>query len=139
MTTNDPLLPIRLDPKHLRGEDLPPMAMWPAEMLPRPIKSNRNLVWYSGKDLICCVYECDDGAVDFVDLPYDEHVYLLQGQATLISENGETSVYAAGDAFVAPKGWTGTWEMSGGYRELICFAAPSLLAAARKWWPPAER
>lgn len=135
MTSHDPSHPIHLSPRHLQGEDIPPMDMWPAEMMPRPIDSNRNLVWYAGTDLICCVYESDDGSVSFTDLPYDEHVHLLQGQAVLTSADGERVVYNAGDVFIAPKGWTGVWEMSGGYRELICFHTKSLLAAAAVWWP----
>jgi EutQ-like cupin domain len=73
--------------------------------------------------------------ISFTDLPYDEHVYVLNGQAVLTSDDGRTDVFTKGDAFVAPKGWTGTWEMRGGYRELICFETRSINDTAKKWWP----
>ena len=133
--TDAALHPVTLRPEHLRGEQLPPFPLWPAAMLPRPMDSHRKLTWYAGKDLTCMVYESDDGTVDFTDLPYDEHVYLLHGQAILTSADGAVHVYDAGDAGDAPKGWTGTWEMRDGYRELICFETRAILTAAKEWWP----
>ena len=130
MTTIHPV-PAKRD--HIEGKDLRPMPMWPAEMMPRPIATNRNAVWYAGEDLTTCVYESDDGSVAFTDLPYDEHVHILNGKAVLTSVDGRVDTYGPGDWFVAPKGWSGTWEMTGGYRELIVFHTASLLAAAKRW------
>jgi len=125
--------PVAAKRDHIEGKDLPPMPMWPEEMMPRPIASNRNVVWYAGEDIITCVYEADDGTVAFTDLPYDEHVHILNGEAVLTSVDGRVDTYGTGDWFVAPKGWSGSWEMRGGYRELIVFHTASLLAAAKKW------
>lgn len=127
--------PVAVKREHLEGQNLPPMAVWPAEMMPRPMTSNRNKVWYAGKDLMAMVYESDDGSVAFTDLPYDEHVQILNGKAVLTSEDGRVDVFEKGDIFVAPKGWTGTWEMLDGYRELICFHTASIQEAAKVWWP----
>jgi hypothetical protein len=43
---------------------------------------------------------------------YAEHefCYLLLGRVRLVSDNGETSEYQVGDAFVIPAGFSGTWE-----------------------------
>jgi uncharacterized cupin superfamily protein len=125
--------PVAARRDQLEGRDLPPMPMWPAEMMPRPIASNRNAVWYAGEDLISCFYESDDGVVAFTDLPYDEHVHILNGRAVLTSVGGRVDTYGPGDWFVAPKGWSGTWEMTDGYRELIVFHTASLVKAAQEW------
>jgi uncharacterized cupin superfamily protein len=37
----------------------------------------------------------------------------------LTSSEGERQSYEAGDAFLVPVGWTGTWEMPARFRELI--------------------
>jgi uncharacterized cupin superfamily protein len=127
--------PVAVRRTHLDGENLPEIPLWPSEMMPRPVASNRNKVWYAGEDLICMVYEADDGVVAFADLPYDEQVQILNGRAVLTSADGRTDVFEQGDVFVAPKGWTGTWEMLDGYRELISFHTRSLREAAAVWWP----
>jgi uncharacterized cupin superfamily protein len=51
--------------------------------------------------------------------PYDEYVRVLQGSVVLTSSEGERQSYEAGDAFLVPVGWTGTWEMPTRFRELI--------------------
>ena len=127
--------PVVLKRDHHEGREMRPAPPWPATMLPRPMRSHRTVVWYTGEELTCMVYDSDDGVISFTDLPYDEHVYVLNGQAVLTSDDGRTDVFTKGDAFVAPKGWTGTWEMRGGYRELICFETRSISDAAKKWWP----
>ncbi|MFI7008823.1 cupin domain-containing protein [Streptomyces sp. NPDC050145] len=133
--TDTALQPVALRRDHQQGSNLPPLPLWPAEMLPRPMKSHRNVAWFVGDELTCAVYDSDDGTVSFSDLPYDEHVYVLHGRALLTSVDGQQHVYRAGDAFAVPRGWTGTWTMTSGYRELICIATPSLLTASKKWWP----
>lgn len=135
MTDNQVLHPVPLPRNYREGEDIPSMSPWPAEMLPHPMASHGTAVWYAGPDLSCMVYESEDGTVAFQDLPYDEHVVLLQGKAVLTSEDGTVNEYVAGDVFLAPRGWTGTWEMSGGYREMICFGTRAINAAAKHWWP----
>ena len=128
-----PAHPVAPKSEVLAGKDLPPMPLWPAEMMPHPIESNRNVVWYAGEQITTMVYEADDGTVAFTDLPYDEHVHILNGTAVLTSTDGRVDTYGRGDWFVVPKGWCGTWEMTGGYRELIVFHTASLLAAAEAW------
>ena len=73
--------PASPDPDQLAGENLPAMPMWPEEMMPRPLASNRNAVWFAGTQLTTMIYEADDGVVEFDDLPYDEHVHIINGQA----------------------------------------------------------
>jgi len=44
---------------------------------------------------------------------------VLEGSVVLTSSQGERQSYEAGDAFLVPVGWTGTWEMPTRFRELI--------------------
>ena len=55
---------------------------------------------------------------------------VLQGELRLQETgNPQTSVYPAGSMLVVPKGFTGTWEMVGDYRELIVIEKQAYLAS----------
>jgi uncharacterized cupin superfamily protein len=43
---------------------------------------------------------------------YTEHefCYLLEGRVRLTADDGSALEFRAGDAFVVPAGWSGTWE-----------------------------
>jgi uncharacterized cupin superfamily protein len=128
------LQPVRLPPAFLQGEGLAPLAPWPQHMQLRPIASHRLVQWYAGEKISSMIYDADDGLLEFIDLPYDEQVTVLNGEAVLTSQDGERHVFVKGDVFVAPKGWTGTWELRDGYRELITFETGSLAYAMQKWF-----
>jgi uncharacterized cupin superfamily protein len=128
------LQPVSLDKAHAAGRDLEDLVSWPAPMMLRPVATHRIKQWYAGEKLSSMVYDADDGLLQFVDLPYDEQVTVLNGSAILTSADGQRHEFHVGDTFVAPKGWTGTWELKGGYRELITFETQSLNYAMEKWF-----
>lgn len=129
------LQPVRMNPAYAAGQDLETFpGPWPSSMLVEPIKSHRYKTWYQGEKLTVMVYEADNGKLRFSNLPYDEHVHLLHGRAILTSQDGTRHEFSAGDDFVAPKGWTGTWELRDGYRELITFETQSLDYAMKAWF-----
>jgi uncharacterized cupin superfamily protein len=128
------LQPVRMKHAYALGKELDPLRPWPDTMLIKPIKTHRFTTWYTGEKLTVGVYDADDGKIQFTDLPYDEHVHLLHGTAILTSQDGTRHVFKAGDDFVAPKGWTGTWELKDGYRELITFETQSLAYAMKAWF-----
>ena len=76
-------------------------------------------------ELVVEVYEAAPGKFQIV-APYDEFIHILDGELILVAEDGERFEYKAGNWVMLPKGWTGTWENRGNYRELI--------AAERKSW-----
>lgn len=133
-TAKNSLQPVRMNPAYGKGKELEPLAPWPNAMLVKPINSHRYKTWYRGEKITVMVYDADDGKIQFTDLPYDEHVHLLHGTAILTSQDGTRHVFKAGDDFVAPKGWTGTWELKDGYRELITFETQSLDYAMKTWF-----
>ncbi len=51
--------------------------------------------------------------------PYDQFVLVLSGKSILTDTAGKAQIFTAGDLFVVPRGFTGTWEEIGVYRELI--------------------
>lgn len=126
------LHPIQLNAMHENGEALDPMDPWPPEMMLRPIKSHRQKIWYAGPMLTAMIYEADDGVLTFTDIAYDQHVRILAGQAILTSADGQRHVYAAGDSFIVPKGWSGSWELRDGCREAIIFDTVSLHRAMER-------
>ncbi len=128
------LHPVTLDKSFTKGEGLDDLVPWPAHMLLRPLVSHRLKQWYAGEKLSSMVYEADDGMLQFTDLPYDEQCTVLRGRAILTSQDGRRDVYEVGDTFIAPKGWTGTWEFQEGYRESITFETQSLNYAMEAWF-----
>ncbi len=81
---------------------------------------------FSGEELSVVIFESTPAKTDHTEsaFPLDEFVYVLSGKLILTDIDGEVHEYAVGDALIVPKGWRGTWEMQGNYRELVVIAAP---------------
>ena len=75
---------------------------------------------FSGEDLRVVVVESTPAKTDHRNRPleYDEFVLVLNGRLVLTEQNGRIQEFTPGDALVVPKGYTGTWEQQGTYREL---------------------
>jgi uncharacterized cupin superfamily protein len=59
--------------------------------------------FYSG------MWTCTPGSWNFTNVG-EEFCYLISGKVKLIPDEGQVSVFGAGEAFVIPHGWKGTWE-----------------------------
>lgn len=57
---------------------------------------------------------------------YTEHEFchLLEGLIVIVSASGERSQFAAGDSFVIPSGFSGTWEVLENCRKLYVIYQP---------------
>jgi hypothetical protein len=65
------------------------------------------------------VWEAGDGAWHVAYAAHEEEFcVLLEGRVTLTATSGECVQLAAGDAFVVPGGFEGTWENHGRVRKL---------------------
>lgn len=53
---------------------------------------------------------CEPYTDEIVDYAYDEFMYLIEGTVELIYPDGSTDSFGPGQAFVLPKGFTGTWK-----------------------------
>jgi uncharacterized cupin superfamily protein len=57
---------------------------------------------------------------------YTEHetCHLLEGEIVLRGDDGSVATYRAGDSFVVPAGFTGTWEVTRPARKLYAIYQP---------------
>ena len=97
-------------------ERIPP---WPDELVLSGTNQHWQKVLHEG-EFVVALYEAMPAVIDISEpYPYDEYVRVLEGSVVLTSSLGERQSYEAGDAFLVPVGWTGTWEMPTRFRELI--------------------
>ena len=61
--------------------------------------------------------------------PYDQYVEVLKGELILTDAEGSSATFEKGDRFVLRKGFTGTWQMTEDYRELLIVGTEQLNAA----------
>ena len=113
-------------------ESLPP---WPDEMVLSGTNEHWQTMLHKG-EFVIALYEAMPATIDVaIPYTYDEYVLVLEGSVVLVSTEGVRQEYQTGDQFLVPQGWTGTWEMSNRFRELIIVeteqweASESLLAA----------
>ena len=113
--------PVRMNPDKLAGVDLSAGEPFLApENLLEGSHRPRGDFLYSGKELIVEVFEDDPGTHAIADpFPVDEFVMVLSGKLILTDADGQAQAFVAGDSLMVPKGFTGTWQMLGNYRELI--------------------
>jgi hypothetical protein len=66
------------------------------------------------------------GAVGAWRVNYAEHetCHLLEGEVVLRGDDGSVATYRAGDSFVVPAGFTGTWEVTVPARKLYAIYQP---------------
>ena len=112
--------PVRLSSGALSGFELEP-ADWPEER-----KNIRARHLFFGQELAVSVFESspkEGGEMSSTNLtrnfPYDQFVLVLSGKAVLTDEEGMAQTFVQGDTFVIPKGFSGTWEEVGVFRELV--------------------
>ncbi len=82
---------------------------------------------FTGKELSVSVFESTPKELGTTghsknrvrNYPYDQFVLVLSGKSVLTDEAGIAQTFNAGDLFVVPRGFSGTWEEFGVYRELI--------------------
>ena len=112
---------VKLDPAKLAGINLPDeeQFMPPEDVLDGNHRPRGEVLHY-GEQLITEVYE-DDPATLLFDEPYtyDEFILVLSGKLVLTGTGGEPQEFVQGESLVIPKGFTGTFQMVGNYRELI--------------------
>ncbi|MBB3232102.1 cupin domain-containing protein [Halomonas stenophila] len=76
-----------------------------------PEQSLQNMYASAAKDLLSGTWSSEVGkwSVDYSQR--HEFCYLIKGHIVLADEDGEESTFKAGDAFVIPVGFKGSWEV----------------------------
>ena len=57
------------------------------------------------------VWEAGMGKSVLKNFPFTEYVLMISGRVVVTEENGTSNTFEAGDTFVIPKGWSGTWDI----------------------------
>ncbi|MCG7521889.1 cupin domain-containing protein [Ruegeria sp. Ofav3-42] len=55
-------------------------------------------------------WKCEPYTDEIVDYEYDEFMYMISGTVELIYSDGTSDSFGPGQAFLLPKGFTGTWK-----------------------------
>jgi uncharacterized cupin superfamily protein len=113
------LSPVRLDREKLAGLGLEEYPAMSAEGVIEGGTRQRGEVFFVGDELAVGLWEADASILAVTKpLDYDEFVTVLSGKLILTDEQGTAEEYVAGESVVIPKGFTGTWQMLGNFREI---------------------
>jgi len=77
-----------------------------------PKESVENLFTNSKENFFCGVWASTEGSWN-LNYTEDEFCYLISGRAVLTDVEGHEEILSAGDAFVIPAGYQGTWQTIG--------------------------
>jgi hypothetical protein len=111
--------PVRLDNEKLAGVGLEEYPAMSAEEVLEGGSGQRGDVFFVGEELAVGVWEADASTLAISEpLPYDEFVTVLSGKLILTDKQGTATEYSTGESVVLPKGFSGTWQMLGNYREI---------------------
>ncbi len=71
----------------------------------------KRLFW--GHELGVFVVGTETWTNNIKNYPFDEFVYMFNGEAIVKPANGTSQIFYSGDYFFAPKGFNGEWEIKG--------------------------
>jgi len=112
--------PVRLDAEKLAGLGLEEFEPFPKEIVLSGHSKHSYHTFFSGEEVVVEVYEAEPAKLKIDEpWPYDEFIYVLSGKLVLTDATGEVTQFVAGQSLVVPKGFLGTWEMQGNFRELV--------------------
>ncbi len=114
--------PIRIPPSMLAGQGLGEFGAWPDEMvLEGESASDHSLSEVFSGEIVVGVYESAPIKLAITSpWPFDELVVVLGGELRLVPSGAtEPMIFPAGAFALVPRGYTGTWEMRGEYREVF--------------------
>ena len=112
--------PVRLDAEKLAGLGLEEFEPFPKEIVLSGRSKHSYHTFFSGGEVVVEVYEAEPAKLKIDEpWPYDEFICVLSGKLVLTDARGEVTQFVAGQSLVVPKGFIGTWEMQGNFRELV--------------------
>jgi uncharacterized cupin superfamily protein len=118
-----------LHPEKLRELKLDSIPPWPPETVLKGTNQHWQKELHRG-EVAVTIYESMPALLDVSDpFPYDEYVFVLEGEVTLTHIDGSKQTHREGDSFLVPKGWRGTWDMPVKYREMIVVETKAWVAS----------
>ena len=119
---------IPLYPEDVKKESLAEIPPFPEYERAGP-QSNWMTVLHSG-EVTVAVYESTPVLIEIKEpFPYDEYVHVLEGEVTLTDLDGNENTFKAGENFLVPKGFLGTWNMTTHYREMVVVETNAMMKA----------
>ena len=119
---------IPLYPEAVKKESLAQIPPFPEDERAGP-QSNWMTVLHSG-EVTVAVYESTPVLIEIKEpFPYDEYVHVLEGEVTLTDLDGNENTFKAGENFLVPKGFLGTWNMTTHYREMVVVETNAMMKA----------
>ena len=119
---------IPLYPEDVKKESLAEIPPFPEDERAGP-QSNWMTVLHSG-EVTVAVYESTPVLIEIKEpFPYDEYVHVLEGEVTLTDLDGNENTFKAGENFLVPKGFLGTWNMTTHYREMVVVETNAMMKA----------
>ena len=119
---------IPLYPEAVKKESLAEIPPFPEDERAGP-QSNWMTVLHSG-EVTVAVYESTPVLIEIKEpFPYDEYVHVLEGEVTLTDLDGNENTFKAGENFLVPKGFLGTWNMTTHYRERVVVETNAMMKA----------
>ena len=104
-----------------------------------PIATTENIYTNAAETFFSGVWSSNEGKWR-ISYGEDEFCVLLSGRVALTDAAGETQTFAAGDAFVIPAGFEGTWETLEPVRKLYAICdGPNAASLASPATPLPER
>ncbi len=76
-----------------------------------PTPSDYNYFTNDTEQLHVGVWECTPGTLRLDSHPVDEYCFIISGSVVITDENRHAETFKAGECFVIPKGFKGTWHM----------------------------
>jgi uncharacterized cupin superfamily protein len=64
-------------------------------------------------------WESEPGVLKAANYPMDELIVVLEGHLVTTDADGTRREFRAGDTFVLPKGWAGTWDMKTRFKKML--------------------
>ena len=103
----------------LQQAELDSLPPWPEGVVITGANAHGQKVLHEGQ-LVSVLYGAEAALLEVgAPFPYDEYVFVVEGEVILTSKGGSPKTFGVGDSFLVPKGWMGTWDMPVKYREKI--------------------
>jgi len=80
----------------------------------------------SSEQMLSGIWECTKGKWSADYASKNEFCHILSGKVVLTDAEGDSSTFSAGDSFVIPAGFSGTWEVLEPVRKLYVILTPKV-------------
>ena len=121
------IVPLHLEA--MKKEALDSIPPFPEDELLRGEQENWTKIIYQG-EVVVALYESTPARIAVnKPFPYDEFVTVLEGELILTHIDGKKQTFKAGDSFLVPKGFLGTWDMTKHFREMVVVETKAMMKA----------